>query len=184
MERIGVGLIGTGFMGKCDAVDGLKDGLIDDPRNCDFDARRDVPACPAGEDIQKWLYHAEAGDYETAWRTLVTDNPLPAVMGRVCYHPCEGACNRGKLSVAVDFTRPEGQHILRDLALQADVLIETFKPGTMDDWGVGYEQLREINPKLIFASLSGFGGFGQGKAGRPPRSHPEPHSRTSHPDRQ
>jgi NADPH-dependent glutamate synthase beta subunit-like oxidoreductase len=58
-------------------------------------------ACPAGENIQGWLYHAESGDYEAAWRELVKDNPLPAVMGRVCYHPCETACNRGQLDEAV-----------------------------------------------------------------------------------
>jgi NADPH-dependent glutamate synthase beta subunit-like oxidoreductase len=57
--------------------------------------------CPAGENIQQWLYHAESGDYETAWRELVKDNPLPAVMGRVCYHPCESACNRGELDETV-----------------------------------------------------------------------------------
>ena len=51
-------------------------------------------ACPAGEDIQGWLAHAESGDYEAAWRSLTENNPLPAIMGRVCYHPCEGACNR------------------------------------------------------------------------------------------
>jgi NADPH-dependent glutamate synthase beta subunit-like oxidoreductase len=54
-------------------------------------------ACPAGENIQRWLYHAESGDYESAWRELVADNPLPGVMGRVCYHPCETACNRAQL---------------------------------------------------------------------------------------
>jgi NADPH-dependent glutamate synthase beta subunit-like oxidoreductase len=54
-------------------------------------------ACPAGENIQQWLYHAESGDYEAAWRELVKDNPLPAVMGRVCYHPCETSCNRAQL---------------------------------------------------------------------------------------
>ena len=43
-------------------------------------------ACPAGENIQAWLSHAETGDYEAAWRVLTLDNPLPAVMGRVCYH--------------------------------------------------------------------------------------------------
>jgi NADPH-dependent glutamate synthase beta subunit-like oxidoreductase len=48
-------------------------------------------ACPAGENIQACLYHAESGDYESAWRVLTQDNPLPAVMGRVCYHPCESA---------------------------------------------------------------------------------------------
>jgi NADPH-dependent glutamate synthase beta subunit-like oxidoreductase len=60
-------------------------------------------ACPAGENIQAWLYEAEEGEggYERAWRKLVEDNPLPAVMGRVCYHPCETACNRGQLDEAV-----------------------------------------------------------------------------------
>ncbi len=58
-------------------------------------------ACPAGENIQQWLYHAESGDYEAAWRELVRDNPLPAVMGRVCYHPCEGGCNRAQLDETV-----------------------------------------------------------------------------------
>jgi 2-oxoacid:acceptor oxidoreductase delta subunit (pyruvate/2-ketoisovalerate family) len=64
-------------------------------------------ACPAGENIQGWLYHAESGDYEQAWRLLVEDNPLPAVMGRVCYHPCETACNRGKLDAAVGINSVE-----------------------------------------------------------------------------
>jgi 2-oxoacid:acceptor oxidoreductase delta subunit (pyruvate/2-ketoisovalerate family) len=58
-------------------------------------------ACPAGENIQAWLYHAESGDYRRAWNALVVENPLPAVVGRVCYHPCENACNRGQLDQAV-----------------------------------------------------------------------------------
>jgi len=58
-------------------------------------------ACPAGENIQQWLYHAESGDYEAAWRELVKDNPLPATMGRVCYHPCETSCNRGQVDESV-----------------------------------------------------------------------------------
>ncbi len=57
--------------------------------------------CPAGENCQRWLYHAEGGDYEQAWRQIMQDNPLPAVCGRVCYHPCETACNRGQLDEAV-----------------------------------------------------------------------------------
>ncbi|HXZ51601.1 MAG TPA: NAD(P)-binding protein, partial [Burkholderiales bacterium] len=72
-------------------------------------------ACPAGENIQGWLYHAESGDYERAWRLLVEDNPLPAVMGRVCYHPCEGACNRGSLDAAVGINSVE--RFLGDYAL-------------------------------------------------------------------
>ncbi len=60
-------------------------------------------ACPAGENIQAWLYEAEEGEagYERAWRKLMEDNPLPAIMGRVCYHPCESSCNRGQLDEAV-----------------------------------------------------------------------------------
>ena len=59
-------------------------------------------ACPAGEDIQGWLYYAESGEYERAWRELSCNNPMPALMGRVCYHPCEDSCNRGKLDEAVN----------------------------------------------------------------------------------
>ncbi len=58
-------------------------------------------ACPAGENIQGWLYHAEEGDYKTAWQMLMRDNPMPAVMGRVCYHPCESNCNRAELDETV-----------------------------------------------------------------------------------
>ena len=50
--------------------------------------------CPAGENIQEWLGLAQKGRYEDAWRALVKDNPMPAIHGRVCYHPCENACNR------------------------------------------------------------------------------------------
>jgi 2-oxoacid:acceptor oxidoreductase delta subunit (pyruvate/2-ketoisovalerate family) len=64
-------------------------------------------ACPAGENIQGWLFDAESGDYEQAWRVLVENNPLPAVMGRVCYHPCESACNRGQLDASVGINSVE-----------------------------------------------------------------------------
>jgi 2-oxoacid:acceptor oxidoreductase delta subunit (pyruvate/2-ketoisovalerate family) len=55
-------------------------------------------ACPAGENIQRWLYHAEEGRYEDAWSVIVQDNPFPAIHGRVCYHNCETECNRGKMT--------------------------------------------------------------------------------------
>ena len=70
-------------------------------------------ACPAGENIQQWLYHAESGDYETAWRELVKDNPLPAVMGRVCYHPCETACNRAEVDEPVGIQASSGSSATR-----------------------------------------------------------------------
>lgn len=58
-------------------------------------------ACPAGENIQAWLAHAQAGEYESAWKEIVKNNPFPAIHGRVCYHPCETACNRGCLDSSV-----------------------------------------------------------------------------------
>jgi 2-oxoacid:acceptor oxidoreductase delta subunit (pyruvate/2-ketoisovalerate family) len=73
-------------------------------------------ACPAGENIQGWLYHAESGDYERAWRLLTEDNPMPAVMGRVCYHPCETSCNRAQLDTAVGINSVE--RFLGDEALR------------------------------------------------------------------
>jgi len=73
-------------------------------------------ACPAGENIQAWLYHAESGNYEAAWRMLTLDNPLPAVMGRVCYHPCESACNRAQIDEAVGINSVE--RFLGDTAIR------------------------------------------------------------------
>ncbi|HSB99746.1 MAG TPA: NAD(P)-binding protein, partial [Burkholderiaceae bacterium] len=72
--------------------------------------------CPAGEDIQGWLYHAEGGDYRSAWQHLTRDNPFPAIMGRVCYHTCEGACNRGRLDEPVGINSVE--RFLGDEALK------------------------------------------------------------------
>lgn len=73
-------------------------------------------ACPAGENIQTWLYHAESGDYKSAWHSLTENNPLPAIMGRVCYHPCEGACNRAHIDEAVGINSVE--RFLGDAAIR------------------------------------------------------------------
>ena len=72
-------------------------------------------ACPAGENIQNWLYIAEDGAYEAAWRALILENPFPAIMGRVCYHPCENVCNRAQLDEAVGINSVErflGDHAI------------------------------------------------------------------------
>ena len=58
-------------------------------------------ACPAGEDQQAWFAELQAGHVEAAWTTLVTANPLPGITGRVCPHPCEGACNRAAVDGAL-----------------------------------------------------------------------------------
>ncbi len=73
-------------------------------------------ACPAGEDIQAWLSLAQSGDFKGAWEKLSEQNPLPAVHGRVCYHPCEGACNRASIDSAVSIHSIE--RFLGDLAIQ------------------------------------------------------------------
>lgn len=83
-------------------------------------------ACPAGENVQGWLYLAEDGSYEAAWRKLMEDNPLPAVMGRVCYHPCQTACNRGLLDEAVGINAVE--RFLGDRAIEAGWTVEPGAP--------------------------------------------------------
>ena len=82
--------------------------------------------CPAGENIQQWLYHAEEGGYERAWRQLMEDNPFPAIMGRVCYHPCETACNRAQLDQAVGINSVE--RFLGDHAIEQGWRIDVTAP--------------------------------------------------------
>ena len=67
---------------------------------------------------------------------------------------------RNKRCITLNLRLPEGQDILRRLAAQADVVLENFRPGTFEGWGLGYEVLREINPGLIFARVSGYGQTG------------------------
>ena len=57
--------------------------------------------CPAGENIQEWLRLIKAHEEGKAWRQLTADNPFPAIHGRVCYHPCEVACNRADLDLSL-----------------------------------------------------------------------------------
>ena len=68
--------------------------------------------------------------------------------------------NRNKRSIAIDFGVPEGAALLRKLAAQSDVLIENYRPGTLDRYGLGYEELRKINPRLIYCAITGFGQSG------------------------
>jgi NADPH-dependent glutamate synthase beta subunit-like oxidoreductase len=73
-------------------------------------------ACPAGENIQAWLALAQAGNFEAAWRELVINNPMPSIHGRVCYHPCEDACNRIHTDSEVSIHAVE--RFLGDMALE------------------------------------------------------------------
>ena len=82
-------------------------------------------ACPAGENIQGWLSHARAGRDERAWQEIMKDNPLPAVHGRVCYHPCETACNRAEVDSAVNIHAVE--RFLGDRALREGWRVEPIR---------------------------------------------------------
>ncbi len=73
-------------------------------------------ACPAGENIQQWLYLAEDGSYEAAWRQIMRDNPFPAVMGRACFHACQSVCNRATVDEAVGINAVE--RFLGDRAIE------------------------------------------------------------------
>jgi CoA:oxalate CoA-transferase len=67
---------------------------------------------------------------------------------------------RNKLHITLNLEKPQAREMLKGLVRQADVLVETYRPGLVDDWGVGYEELRKINPRLIFASITAYGQFG------------------------
>lgn len=85
-------------------------------------------ACPAGEDIQGWMFAASAGDYRKAWNALVRHNPLPAVMGRVCYHPCESNCNRSQFDESVNIHAVE--RFLGDEAIRQGWQFDPPAPST------------------------------------------------------
>jgi crotonobetainyl-CoA:carnitine CoA-transferase CaiB-like acyl-CoA transferase len=75
---------------------------------------------------------------------------------------------RNKFHITLNLKEPEGREILKGLVSHADVLIETYRPGVMDDWDIGYKQLKEINPGLIFASVTAYGQFGPMSRSRMP----------------
>jgi NADPH-dependent glutamate synthase beta subunit-like oxidoreductase len=96
--------------------------------------------CPAGENVQAWLYEAEEGGegYKRAWRKLVEENPFPAIMGRVCYHPCETACNRAQLDEAVGIHSVE--RFLGDEAIAQGWKFELPRKGNGADDGGGSDK--------------------------------------------
>ena len=85
-------------------------------------------ACPAGEPVQAWLAHAQAGRYREGWETLVEANPFPAIHGRVCYHPCETSCNRDRLDGAVSIHGVE--RFLGDMAIEERWPFPEAAPGS------------------------------------------------------
>ncbi len=83
-------------------------------------------ACPAGENIQAWLALVQTGDYHQAWQQLMKDNPMPAIHGRVCYHPCESQCNREQLDNSVSIHAVE--RFLGDMAIAENWQIKPDQP--------------------------------------------------------
>ncbi len=96
---------------------------------------------PAGDDTRQWgpPFIERDGDRTAAY-----------------FH----SCNRGKHSVVADFRTPEGQEFVRGLAAESDILIENFKLGGLEKYGLDYESLAKINPRLIYCSITGFGQTG------------------------
>ena len=102
-----------------------------------------------GAEVWK-IENIKGGDDTRAWS-------VPNYKGVSTYYLC---ANRGKHSIALDLKSPEGRQIVLDLAARADVVVENFRAGTVDRLGVGYEDVRKINPGVIYCSISGYGQTG------------------------
>ena len=108
-----------------------------------------------GADIWK-IEHPIRGDDTRQWTP-------PSKNGVSTYYMC---ANRNKSSIAVDMKTEEGQRIIRDLAKEADIIVENFLPGSLKRMGLSYDDIKEINPDIIYCTISGYGMTGP-EAGRP-----------------
>ena len=102
-----------------------------------------------GAEVWK-IENIKGGDDTRAWS-------VPNFKGVSTYYLC---ANRGKHSIALDLKSPEGRQIVLDLAARADVVVENFRAGTVDRLGIGYENIRRLNPGVIYCSISGYGQTG------------------------
>lgn len=105
-----------------------------------------------GADVIK-VESPDAGDDTRKWGPPFVTGQGSENLSAAYYH----ACNRGKRSIAVDFSTPEGADTIRKLVASADVLIENFKLGGLKKYGLDYESLKALNPKLVYCSITGFG---------------------------
>jgi len=94
------------------------------------------------------------GDDTRHWGPPFAVEPKDGVPGIAAYFMC---VNRGKKSVTIDLTKPEGQALLRDLASKSDVMIENFKVGGLKKYGLDYASVKKINPRIVYCSITGFG---------------------------
>lgn len=104
-----------------------------------------------GADVVK--VEAPAGDDTRKWGPPFIEGEDGGALDAAYFH----SCNRGKRSVVLDFTTPEGQQAVRRLAQRSDVLIENFKLGGLAKYGLDYESLKAVNPRLVYCSITGFG---------------------------
>jgi crotonobetainyl-CoA:carnitine CoA-transferase CaiB-like acyl-CoA transferase len=108
-----------------------------------------------GADVIK-VENPDGGDDTRKWGPPFVTSHDGENLSAAYYH----SCNRGKRSVAIDFATPEGAETVRKLVAAADVLIENFKFGGLKKYGLDYESLRGINPRLVYCSITGFGQTG------------------------
>jgi formyl-CoA transferase len=109
-----------------------------------------------GADVIK-VEQPGTGDESRAWGPPFVGRPYGPYPGESAYFL---AANRNKRSVTVNLKHPEGQRIIHRLTQTSDVLIENFRTGVLDGMGLGYEDLRRLNPRLIYCSISGYGRTG------------------------
>ncbi|HZH10749.1 MAG TPA: CaiB/BaiF CoA-transferase family protein [Microvirga sp.] len=105
-----------------------------------------------GADVVK-VERPGAGDDTRGWGPPFIEGADGEDLSAAYFH----SCNRGKRSIAVDFESEEGQALVRRLAAHADVVIENFKVGGLKKYGLDYENLKKINPRLVYCSITGFG---------------------------
>ncbi|TDS74354.1 CaiB/BaiF CoA-transferase family protein [Comamonas sp. JUb58] len=99
----------------------------------------------------------EAGDDTRHWGPPYLHTDDGAKTEQASYYTC---CNRNKRSITIDMASPQGQALIIELAKDADILVENFKVGGLKGYGLDYESLRKINPRLIYCSVTGFGQTG------------------------
>lgn len=97
------------------------------------------------------------GDDTRAWGPPFLKDAYGESTGEAAYYL---SANRNKQSVTIDFTKPEGQRLVRELAAKSDILIENFKVGGLEAYGLDYASLKALNPRLIYCSITGFGQTG------------------------
>ncbi|TIO78140.1 MAG: CoA transferase [Mesorhizobium sp.] len=105
-----------------------------------------------GADVIK-VESPDGGDDTRKWGPPFVMSHDGENLSAAYYH----SCNRGKRSIAIDFSKPEGADTLRRLVATADVLVENFKLGGLRKYGLDYENLKKINPRLVYCSITGFG---------------------------